>query len=192
MAWIFFNTSDVAVEEMPIDAATMIDCVRNNCQALIDASAHSAEWPIVNTAYTTTSATYTNASCLWRSPPIWIPSADSLLVVRRYRFQIGAYVSSGAQTGTIRIWAGNRWAVPSNVAEADFATVETAGITVTALANFAALLNLQRVHTFDALDGLAAGEPADPYRATYFGIQGKVTGGATLTLERVGFEAVNP
>lgn len=192
MPWTRFSVATIGNEERPIDSATMIDVVRTDQQNLIDESPAMGSWPIINTLYTTTSATYTDASTFVRLPPMWLRSSDAPHVVRRLRFSVYARLSVGTQTGTLRAWAGQRWDIPADVAAADFVTAESSGISSTTLVNRVWTLSVQRVHTYSSSIGFDDGEAVLPMRWVIAGLQGKVTGGATLTVERISVEEINP
>ena len=191
-AWIYFAPSDFGAEEDPIDAGQMKDIVRGNTQAAIDEHAHFPFWPIINTPLTTTSATYTDGSCLVRLPPYPVPSADSPLVVVHFKFRLWGKVSSAAQDGTLRVAACKDFRIPADAADADFLVAESSIIESTTYVEREVTLSLTRHFTSPTTDGQAPDEPESPYRITHFCIQGKITGGATLTLGAMGELAVNP
>lgn len=190
--WVNFQVSAYGNEEKPMGSYTMVEPVRKNSKALIGASAHNPIWPIVNTVWTTTNATYVVGSCFYRSPKIWIPSAHQSFVVRHLKCRALVKTSSGAQTVTMRVFGGPRFAVPSNTPEADFVTVTLTTTTSTTYVEVTGTLAIQHVHTTPCEDGFDDDEPPQAYRCAYIGIQGKISGGATLSFAGFSFEAVNP
>ncbi len=185
--FIRFGTS-WANEAKPVDAATLIDVVRNDLAHLRSEPATSIGYQLRGTLKTSNQTTYTDASTMWRSPRTIVHAglAHSLVSMK---FSIFAKVTAG--NATYRVTASPLWKIVARPAVAPDAEIlsGSGAITSTTGQLITVTLDLDLEQTLVKQYGAplpAAGGVPPAYCACFFTIQAITNAGAnTTTLMRV-------
>jgi hypothetical protein len=191
MAYVLFDFTFFD-DAKPVDSATMIDVVSEDIQVLREQAPAMTTWPFVNTIPSSTSTTYDDAACLYRSPKRRLRTGASPFVVRTLQFSAFVRVSVGTITGTVRAFAVPRFAVPADAPADDFVTAESAGTTSTAGEWLTWNLAVRRTHCIVSEAGFTDDEPSIPWLFTFAGIQAKVSAAGTVYVDEMAIREITP
>lgn len=182
---------------MPIDAACMVDLVRENCDHLMRHSPAAIGHFWTHTPPTSQQTSFNDASTVWRGPKTLIRAGIDRRL-RALKLRVFAYVSAGS--GSLRFCLSAHWRIVADPPADGDQENESAAGAVTSTTSTAPDEITLRIHPGMAAtqlstfgEGFANNRGRPRYRVLYPSLQATVNNGAnTITVQSFNLEEEDP